>query len=193
MLLDNVAAVDSQLIANDRPSTLPTLQADHGLQSKPVHPKAERVQTALAALGVEARVVELGESTRTSAEAAQAIGTSVAQIAKSLVFMPEEIDDPVVLVIASGANRVSVEKVAKKVGRRLTLADADEVRIMTGYAIGGVPPVGHKTKLRVLIDQDLLPYGEVWAAAGTPKAVFPTSGQELARITGGEVADVRED
>jgi prolyl-tRNA editing enzyme YbaK/EbsC (Cys-tRNA(Pro) deacylase) len=155
-----------------------------------MHPNAERVQAALAAAGVRADVVEFAESTRTAAEAAAAIGTSVAQIAKSLVFLAGH--EPV-LVIASGANRVSTAKLAALVGAPVRRADADAVRRASGYPVGGVPPLGHATPLRVLLDRDLLALDQIWAAAGTPNAVFRIAPDELVRVTGGVPADVRED
>jgi prolyl-tRNA editing enzyme YbaK/EbsC (Cys-tRNA(Pro) deacylase) len=155
-----------------------------------MHPNAERVQAALAAAGVPAEVVEFAESTRTAAEAAAAIGTSIAQIAKSLVFLAG--DEPV-LVIASGANRVSTAKLAALVGAPVRRADADAVRRASGYPVGGVPPLAHATPLRVLLDRDLLTFDAIWAAAGTPNAVFRIAPDELVRITGGALADVREE
>ena len=154
-----------------------------------MHPNAERVQAELRARGATGNVMELAASTRTSQEAAEAIGTTVAQIAKSLVFLAGE--DPV-LVIASGINRVSLPKLASHVGAPVTRPDADAVKRFTGFPIGGVAPVGHATPLRIVVDQDLLQYPEIWAAAGTPHAVFRTTPEELVRITGGEVAEVRD-
>jgi prolyl-tRNA editing enzyme YbaK/EbsC (Cys-tRNA(Pro) deacylase) len=154
-----------------------------------MHPNAERVQAELKARGATGDVVELTASTRTSQEAAEAIGTTVAQIAKSLVFLAG--GDPV-LVIASGINRVSLPKLAALLGTPAIRPDADAVKRFTGFPIGGVAPVGHATPLRVVIDRDLLQYSEIWAAAGTPNAVFRTTPEELVRITGGEVAEVRD-
>ena len=133
-----------------------------------MHPNAEQVQHTLSSHGVAGRVVEFQDSTRTSAEAAQAIGTTVAQITKSLVFVAE---GRPFLVIASGANRVSIDKVALLYDTPVRRAKADEVRAATGFPIGGVPPVGHATDIDVLIDEDLFVYEEIWAAAGTPSAM----------------------
>jgi Cys-tRNA(Pro) deacylase len=155
-----------------------------------MHTNTQRVQAALVETGVPAEVVEFAESTRTAAEAAAAIGTSVAQIAKSLVFLAGE--QPL-LVIASGANRVSTDKLAALAGGRIRRADADTVRRVTGYPVGGVPPIGHATCLRVFIDRDLLAFDAVWAAAGTPNSVFRVAPRDLIDITSGEVADVREE
>lgn len=154
-----------------------------------MHPNAERIQAELKSRGADGEVVELAASTRTSQEAAAAIGTTVAQIAKSLVFMAGE--EPV-LVIASGTNRVSMDKLAAHLGVPAKRPDADTVKRLTGFPIGGVAPVGHASPIRILIDRDLFQYGEIWAAAGTPNAVFRTTPEELARVTGGETVDVRE-
>lgn len=154
------------------------------------HPNVERVRAALVERGITAELVEFAESTRTSAEAAAAIGTTVAQIAKSLVFL---VGDAPVLVIASGSNRVDTGKLARLLGAAVKRADADAVRRATGYPIGGVPPVGHAETLKTVIDQDLMAFATIWAAAGTPNAVFETTPAALARMTGGQVADVREE
>lgn len=151
---------------------------------------ARRVQEALQALGLAAEVVELARSTRTAQEAAEAIGTTVAQIVKSLVFVAGE--EPV-LVEASGVNRVDLEKVARLVGSPVRKANAEEVRRFTGYAIGGVPPCGHVRRLPVLIDEDLMRFEALWAAAGTPHAVFRTTPAALVRMTGGRIADVKQE
>jgi prolyl-tRNA editing enzyme YbaK/EbsC (Cys-tRNA(Pro) deacylase) len=155
-----------------------------------MHPNAQRVQDILTALGASGPVQELAASTRTAAEAAAALGTTVAQIAKSLVFQAGV--EPV-LVIASGVNRVSLEKLSRLLGEPALRADAEAVKRHTGFPIGGLAPVGHASPLRILIDQDLFQYPELWAAAGTPNAVFRTSPDELERITRGDVADLREE
>lgn len=150
---------------------------------------AQRVQEALAARGAACRVVELPASTRTALEAATAIGCHVEQIVKSLVFRTTSTGRPV-LVLASGANRVDEGAVSRLVGEPITKADATFVRTRTGFAIGGVPPLGHPEPLPTLLDEDLLRYAEVWAAAGTPHAVFAITPAELVAVTGGEVAPV---
>jgi prolyl-tRNA editing enzyme YbaK/EbsC (Cys-tRNA(Pro) deacylase) len=152
---------------------------------------AKRVQDALTAIGVRIQVLELPASTRTSAEAAEAVGCQVGQIAKSLIFKTQLSEQPV-LVIASGANRVSEDRLAAIIGEPIEKADADFVREHTGFAIGGVPPVGHLKKLQTFIDEDLLGYQEIWAAAGTPHAVFRLTPQELITLTGGLVITVKE-
>ncbi len=153
------------------------------------HPNIERVRERLREQGIEAQPVEFAESTRTSADAAAAIGTTVAQIAKSLVFMA---NGQPLLVIASGANRVDTKKLGALLDARITRADADAVRQATGFPIGGVPPLGHTTPLRTLIDEDLLAFTSIWAAAGTPNAVFETTPADLVKMTNGQVADLKE-
>ena len=149
-----------------------------------------RVRAALAALGLTSEVKEFDASTRTAADAAQAIGCTQAQIAKSLVFRAQE-SGRAVLVIASGSNRVDEKKVAALLGEEIGKADADFVRNETGFAIGGVAPVGHTGPVTVLIDADLQQFAEIWAAAGAPNAVFRLTPADLARVTGGQVAEVK--
>jgi prolyl-tRNA editing enzyme YbaK/EbsC (Cys-tRNA(Pro) deacylase) len=151
---------------------------------------ADRVRQALAALGLVADIREFGASTRTSADAAAAIGCTVAQIAKSLVFRARP-SGRAVLVIASGVNRVSEAKLAAAVGEAIGKADAAFVRDKTGFAIGGVAPVGHIGKPVILIDEDLLQFAEIWAAAGTPNSVFRLAAADLQRVTGGRIADLK--
>jgi prolyl-tRNA editing enzyme YbaK/EbsC (Cys-tRNA(Pro) deacylase) len=149
-------------------------------------PSALRVQ---AALGDRHLVMEFEATTRTAADAAAAIGCTVAQIGKSLVFRGAGSNRPV-LVVASGVNRVDEAKVAAAVGEPIARADADFVREATGFAIGGVPPVGHKETPIVLIDESLMSFGEIWAAAGTPNAVFRLTPADLVALTGGRVAAI---
>jgi prolyl-tRNA editing enzyme YbaK/EbsC (Cys-tRNA(Pro) deacylase) len=151
-------------------------------------PAAARVQSALQALGVESEVILLAESARTAAEAAAACGVGVGQIVKSLVFLAG--DEPI-LVLVSGANQADERRLAALSGRSVRRADADVVRSVTGYAIGGVAPVGHPRPLRVFIDRDLLGYERLIAAAGTPHAVFPITPAALCHVTGGAVADLK--
>jgi prolyl-tRNA editing enzyme YbaK/EbsC (Cys-tRNA(Pro) deacylase) len=151
-------------------------------------PAAARVRAALERLGVVTEVIQLSESARTAAEAAAACGVSVAQIVKSLVFLAG--DEPI-LVLVSGANQADEGRLAGLTGRRVRRADAATVRAATGYAIGGVPPVGHAQPLRVYIDRDLLGHGRLIAAAGTPHTVFPITPTDLCRITAGTVEDVK--
>lgn len=157
----------------------------------PLSPSAQKVQNALAELGLSLQVVELPASTRTAVEAAQAIGCQVGQIVKSLVFKAKRSDRPI-LVVASGANRVDEKKVEALIGEPLGKAEADFVRQRTGFVIGGVPPVGHSEKLETFVDQDLLQYQEIWAAAGTPNAVFRLAPDDLIKMTGGRAVDVAQ-
>ena len=149
-------------------------------------PSALKIQ---AFLGPEFQVLEFDAGTRTAADAAAAVGCEVAQIAKSLIFKTARTLRPV-LVIASGINRVDEKKVAAAIGEKIERADADFVREKTGFAIGGVPPVGHSEAPITLVDQDLLRFETIWAAAGTPNAVFATTPMRLTELAGGRVLDV---
>ena len=151
---------------------------------------ARRVQEAVAARGFAFQVVEFPASTRTAADAAAAIGCEVAQIAKSLVFRTKAEKKPI-LVIASGVNRVNEKRLRDLVGETIEKADAEFVREQTGFAIGGVPPVGHREGLAIFIDEELLTLGEIWAAAGTPNAVFRLPAADLPTLTGGQVATIK--
>ena len=148
-----------------------------------------RVQEALQALGLGHEVVDLGLSARTAADAAGAVGCRVEQIAKSLVFRLRESGRPL-LVVTSGAHRVNETKVAALVGEVLDRADADFVRAETGFAIGGVAPVGLVKPVVTLIDEHLLTFEEIWAAAGHPNTVFRLRPADLVAMTGGRVAAV---
>jgi prolyl-tRNA editing enzyme YbaK/EbsC (Cys-tRNA(Pro) deacylase) len=147
------------------------------------------MQQTLAGFGRDFQVVEFDASTRTSADAAAAIGCAVAQIAKSLVFRAKPSGRPV-LVVASGANRVDERKIEAALGEKLGRADADYVRDRTGFVIGGVPPVGHTVTPATFIDRDLLQFAEIWAAAGTPHAVFRLTPADLVEMTGGTVLEI---
>jgi prolyl-tRNA editing enzyme YbaK/EbsC (Cys-tRNA(Pro) deacylase) len=148
-----------------------------------------RVQRALMAAGIPARVLQLPQSARTAVDAAAAIGCRVEQIAKSLVFRRADSNLPV-LIIASGPNRVDEKLASSYLNAGIAKADADFVRSATGFAIGGVPPLGHDAPIETLIDQDLLRFDTIWAAAGTPNAVFPVGPRELVRATGGRVLNI---
>jgi Cys-tRNA(Pro) deacylase len=155
-----------------------------------VHPTVARVVDAATAGGLQIDVRRFPEGTRTAADAARAVGCDVAQIVKSLVFVDG--DRPVVALV-SGANRVDLAKLARAAGTAsVRRADGDEVRTLTGFAIGGVPPFGHATPATVLVDRDLARHDTVWAAAGLPDAVFPVSPDDLVRVSGGSVADLAE-
>jgi prolyl-tRNA editing enzyme YbaK/EbsC (Cys-tRNA(Pro) deacylase) len=177
-------------------------------------PSAQRIQDLLAEKGHGAKVIEMPDSTRTAEDAAAACGCSVAQIGKSLVFRIRG-TDRAVLAIASGTNRVHEKKLARVVSDilggsakiaeaespakidakdvKIDRADADFVRTSTGFAIGGVPPFGHRVDPITLIDEDLMRHAEIWCAAGTPNAVFPIAPADLLALTGGTVADIRKD
>ncbi len=155
------------------------------------HPTAVRTSRLLREAGVDAAVVEFDQPTRTSADAAAAIGCSVAEIAKSIVFRGRT-SGQAVIVVASGDNRVSEAKVAAKLGEPLARADADFVRAATGYAIGGVAPLGHSQPVKLLLDENLRRFRTIWAAGGTPFSVFPLTPDQLAKLTGAEWSDVRQ-
>jgi prolyl-tRNA editing enzyme YbaK/EbsC (Cys-tRNA(Pro) deacylase) len=149
-------------------------------------PSALKVQ---AALGERFQVLEFDASTRTAADAAAAIGCTVAQIAKSLVFRGAD-TGRAVLIIASGVDRVDEKKAALAIGEPIARADADFVREATGFAIGGVPPIGHKSPPITLIDESVMGLAEIWAAAGTPNAVFRLTPSDLVELTGGRTVAV---
>jgi prolyl-tRNA editing enzyme YbaK/EbsC (Cys-tRNA(Pro) deacylase) len=152
---------------------------------------AEKVQATLDTLELKLNVVELPESTHTAQEAAKAIGCSLGQIAKSLIFKGKTSKKPI-LIVASGANRVNEKALKKHVVEKLVKADAEFVLEHTGFAIGGVPPVGHKTPIITFIDEDLMQYDEIWAAAGTPNAVFKLTPNTLAEITKGRIINIKK-
>jgi prolyl-tRNA editing enzyme YbaK/EbsC (Cys-tRNA(Pro) deacylase) len=153
-----------------------------------VKPSIQRVADALQAAGLTADIHELSDSTRTAEEAAAAIGTTVPKIVKSLVFLA---DDAPLLALVSGSNRLDTDRLSAALGRTVSRADAATVRSATGFAIGGVPPLGHANPLEVVVDRDLLQFDVVWAAAGTPHAVFPIEPNALVRATGGQVVDLK--
>jgi prolyl-tRNA editing enzyme YbaK/EbsC (Cys-tRNA(Pro) deacylase) len=153
-----------------------------------MHPSVERVAAALRAGGGAGEVCELDESTRTAAEAAAALGVAVGAIVKSLVFAA---DGEAVLVLASGDHQVDTTAVARALdATHVGRADPDLVRDATGFPIGGVAPIAHPRRLRTLVDRHLATFDVLWAAAGTPNAVFPTTYDELVRLSGGAPADV---
>lgn len=153
---------------------------------------AKRVQDFLFAMGLSFKVKELPGSTRTAQEAADTIGCSVSQIAKSLVFKEKKTDRPV-LVIVSGSNRVDLRKIKKLTGLKLGNADGEYVKERVGYAIGGVPPAGHHEPLETLLDNELKKYETIWAAAGSPFAVFKLTPADLEPLTKGRWIDLSED
>jgi len=150
---------------------------------------AQIVQDVLLQKGINFKVIELPDSTRTAQEAATTIGCQVSQIIKSLIFKTKETNKPI-LVLASGSNRVNEQLIEKQLGEKITKADADFAREITGFAIGGIPPIGHKHHLQTFIDEDLLQLTELWAAAGTPNAVFNLKAKDLQPLTNGTIITV---
>ncbi len=158
-----------------------------------MHPTAQKVVDAAQALGLEIRVTEFAASTRTAEDAANAVGCTVGQIVKSLIFV---VRDQPTLVLVSGDHRLDEKKLAALCGvsrKHVKRGDADTARQATGFAIGGVPPFGHATSLPVYIDADLALFDVVWAAAGTPNAVFEITPQALLQATHGTLADVKQE
>ncbi len=155
------------------------------------HPNARRTAQLLRDAGIDVTVVEFEQPTRTSAEAAAAIGCTVAEIAKSVVFRGRH-SGLAIVVVASGENRVDETRVAASVGEPLARADADFVRSATGYAIGGVAPIGHSGPVKLVLDEDLRGFEKVWAAAGTPFSVFPVTPAQLRELTGAEWSAVKQ-
>ncbi|MEV3968203.1 YbaK/EbsC family protein [Streptomyces sp. NPDC050698] len=154
------------------------------------HPRFAEALRELGLGDLLQQVRRFPEATRTAAEAAAAIGCELSQICKSLIFA---VDDVPVLVLMDGSSRVDLELVRKELGAdKVTRAKVDVVRETTGYAIGGVPPFGHRTRTRVLADRSLLDHDVVWAAAGTPYSVFPMTPEDLVAHAGGTLVDVRE-
>lgn len=151
---------------------------------------AQIVQDAFAKKGLAIKVMELAASTRTANEAALTIGCEVAQIVKSLIFKRRESHKPI-LVLASGINRVNEKTIEKIVGEKIVKADADFAKEVTGFTIGGVPPMGHKQIIDTIIDEDLLIFDELWAAAGTPYAVFKIFSKDLVALTSGKVISIK--
>ena len=147
---------------------------------------AQKVQDALKALGYNNQVIEHDQTTRTAQEAADTIGCTVGQIVKSLIFKGKTTGQPV-LIVASGPNRVNEKLIKQHLGEKITRPDADYVREHTGFAIGGIPPVGLPNAITTFVDADLMQYTEIWAAAGTPRAVFKLTPQQLVEMTKGTV------
>lgn len=160
------------------------------MHDTPLPPSAQRVMDAAEAAGLTINVRDMPASTRTAEEAAAACGTGVGQIVKSLVFRGHDSGAPYLLLV-SGSNRVDEKAVGRQIGERIERPDARYVREETGYAIGGIPPIGHRAGLRVFIDADLLAFDVVWAAAGTPQAVFAVDPAALKAATGATVLAMR--
>jgi prolyl-tRNA editing enzyme YbaK/EbsC (Cys-tRNA(Pro) deacylase) len=157
---------------------------------KPLSPSAQKIQDQLRSLGYEYTVIEHAESTRTAQEAADRAGCELGQIVKSLIFKGKESGKPI-LVLTSGANRVDEKRISEYAGEPIGRADADFVRAVTGFAIGGVPPVGHLQPMETYLDEDFLQYPTVWAAAGTPNAIFELQTGDLQKMTNGNVVRVK--
>lgn len=152
---------------------------------------AQSVQDVLIKKGLTCKVVELSESTRTAQDAAAAIGCDVRQIVKSLIFKTRMSQQPV-LILASGPNRVNEKVIEALLGEKILKADADFTREITGFAIGGIPPIGHRQPIPLIfIDEDLLKFEEIWAAARTPNAVFNLKGKDLIEVTNGKVVSIQ--
>lgn len=162
-------------------------------QEKPVTSltsSAQKVQDQLRELGFEYTVIEHAGSTRTAQEAAERAGCELGQIVKSLIFKGKESGKPI-LVLTSGANRVDEKRISRYAGEPISRADADFVRAVTGFAIGGVPPIGHLLIMDTYLDEDFLQYETIWAAAGTPNAIFELKTQDLQKMTSGKVVRVK--
>jgi Cys-tRNA(Pro) deacylase len=161
------------------------------MESPSLHPASQKVLEAARQLGLQINVRQFEQSTRTAQEAADAIGVSLGQIVKSLVFLA---DDQPILVLASGPNRTDTAKLARQMGaREVRRASAEQVQAATGFVIGGVPPLGHPQPLPIYLDRDLLQYDTVWASAGTPNTVFAVEPSQLAQASGAVIADLKED
>jgi len=155
-----------------------------------LNPSALKIQNILLGLGTSYKVIEFTESTRTAQEAADRVGCQLGQIVKSIIFKGKS-SNKGILVLTSGSNRVDENKLSQYIGESIGRADPEFVRFITGYAIGGVPPVGHAQPLQTYIDEDLLQYAELWAAAGTPNAVFQLPSSDLVKITSGKIVRVK--
>ena len=156
----------------------------------PLSSSAQKIQDLLLSLGYPYSVVEHAESTRTAQEAADRAGCELGQIVKSLIFRGKTSGKPI-LVLTSGANRVDEKLISGYAGETISRADADFVRAVTGYAIGGVPPIGHTEKMETYLDADFLSHQTIWAVAGTPNAIFELRTEDLQKMTGGKIAQVK--
>ena len=151
---------------------------------------AQKIQDQLKSLGYDYTVIEHAESTRTAQEAAERAGCELGQIVKSLIFQGKE-TGKTILVLTSGSNRVDEKRISEYAGEAIGRADADFVRTVTGFAIGGVPPIGHAQRMETYLDEDFLQYPTIWAAAGTPNAIFELKTEDLQNMTGGRVVRVK--
>ena len=153
-------------------------------------PSAQKIQDLLNSLGYNYNVIEHADSTRTAQEAADRAGCELGQIVKSLIFKGKTSHKPI-LVLTSGVNRVDEKRISEYAGEAIGRADADFVRAVTGFAIGGVPPFGHVQKIETYLDEDFLQYGTIWAAAGTPNAIFELKTADLQKMTDAKIARVK--
>ncbi len=153
-------------------------------------PSAQKIQNLLNTLGYDYVVIEHAESTRTALEAAERAGCELGQIVKSLIFRGKTSGKPI-LVLTSGANRVDEKLISEYAGESIGRADADFVRQVTGFAIGGIPPVGHIENMETYLDEDFLQFKVIWAAAGTPNAIFELKTEDLQKMTAGKVVKVK--
>ena len=153
-------------------------------------PSAQKIQDLLNSLGYNCTVIEHAESTRTAQEAADRAGCELGQIVKSLIFRGKTSGKPI-LVLTSGANRVDEKRISEYAGESISRANADFVRTVTGFAIGGVPPIGHNKKMETYLDQDFLQYKVIWAAAGTPNSIFELNTEDLQKMTNGKIVQVK--
>ena len=156
----------------------------------PLSSSAQKVQDLLISLGFNCKVIEHAESTRTAQEAADRAGCTLGQITKSLIFKGRTSHKPI-LVLTSGSNRVDEKRISEYADEHIVRADADFVRTVTGFAIGGVPPLGHAQKMETYLDEDLLQYQTIWGAAGTPNAIFELTPADLQKMTNGKVVRVK--
>jgi prolyl-tRNA editing enzyme YbaK/EbsC (Cys-tRNA(Pro) deacylase) len=160
------------------------------MDSAGLSPSARKVQDELTRLGYSCTVIEHSAPTRTAQEAAERAGCTLGQITKSLIFRGTRTGKPI-LVLTSGANRVDETRISGYAGEPITRAEPDFVRAVTGFAIGGVPPIGHAIEMVTYLDEDLLGFDSIWAAAGTPNAIFELTPDELRRMTGGRAVRVK--
>ena len=156
----------------------------------PLSSSAQKIQDLLKTLGFHYTVIEHAESTRTAQEAADRAGCELGQIVKSLIFRGNDSGKPI-LVLTSGANRVDEKRIEEHAGETISRPNADFVRAVTGFAIGGVPPIGHIHKMETYIDEDFLAYQTIWSAAGTPNAIFELKTTDLQAMTDGKVVQVK--
>lgn len=165
--------------------------AEDNMSHPGTHKKVHVVKTALEKHSLDIEIIELSESTRTALDASKALHCEVAQIVKSLLFHTEKTYEPV-LILASGSNRVNEKAIETIIGEKIVKADADYTRRITGFVIGGVPPLGHKENIQyIFIDEDLLKYQKLWAAAGTPNSVFSLQASDIQTLTGGKVISIK--